>query len=719
MKKFLLSFLVLLFVTLVFLGPVDAVVEENTFSHFIDVKDSNPNAEYIADLFYKNIIHGMTDERFEPESSLTREQFAKIIVEGFNIEYSEEATPFNDLKSEWSKPYIIAAYHADLIKGVSDSKFNPRGELKRQEAAVIVWRLLEKNGIAPNESDYPIDLDDTDDWAKKAVKNIMALGLRTERISNEPYRSKDVMTRGDASALISLAIRELQYGWKRNQNNLVTLNDDLVYLNKESVNMIENISFDDSLITFKNMNDQIKNIQKDDIIALPPTNAYPLGSVHKITSINYAEGIIFQFIEPEFDEVVSEINVFIEIELDRESVVLLEDYSSSFIDRSEVRALSTPKLKFEFEEDIMRLKLTDLNIRGIDLSGEVTLEEPVTIIDIDYSNYKFESYHVEFKAKHSTSLKVGFDPDVDSNEFIMPLARFVVPIPNTPLGIEFVVNFKVEVDGYAVLSISQMGYMSIGISNEGGIGHFNSTPSYDGFELGINADLGIKHNIHPSIFQLRLKFFGIEQTLIGLKAEMDKKQILGSSNSCSSESIKLYMDAKARAEEKAFINLEVEFELYNWEKILYEIDTCDLDTELVEDKKPSSFLELSIQHTDDILTLLEEIINLNYSEESINIFDEKINDAYNMTNDFTDEHSLRSDAYSFSVDTENLNWNIDGRTIQEDMYVVWYLVSAAHEAVYRYFDIMEEIDFNSFIGLVNLTIDDVRPILAKLKVFIN
>lgn len=88
---------------LLFNAPTQVIAEEVlTFCGFVDVPDDHPNSNYITELSVQSVINGVGEGKFEPDSPLTREQFAKILVTAFKLPKGYP-TPFTDLKSEWSK----------------------------------------------------------------------------------------------------------------------------------------------------------------------------------------------------------------------------------------------------------------------------------------------------------------------------------------------------------------------------------------------------------------------------------------------------------------------------------------------------------------------------------------------------------------------------------------------------------------------------------------
>lgn len=113
---------------------------------FVDISahDNQPAIEALA---ARNIINGKTEDSFQPESTMTRAEFATIIARGLGLPQKDN-TVFDDVTDgDWFKPYVNTAYSYGIIKGVSGNKFNPNGTITREEAAVMVARAAKLCGM--------------------------------------------------------------------------------------------------------------------------------------------------------------------------------------------------------------------------------------------------------------------------------------------------------------------------------------------------------------------------------------------------------------------------------------------------------------------------------------------------------------------------------------------------------------------------------------------
>jgi hypothetical protein len=106
---------------------------------FTDVEKSYWGFEYIDILVSKHIINGMTDTTFNPKGELTRAQFSKLIATALNLKSENYNGTFSDVAdSMWYTPYIEAVYKAGIVNGIGNNKFDPNAKITREQMAVMI-----------------------------------------------------------------------------------------------------------------------------------------------------------------------------------------------------------------------------------------------------------------------------------------------------------------------------------------------------------------------------------------------------------------------------------------------------------------------------------------------------------------------------------------------------------------------------------------------------
>ena len=143
---------------------------------FEDIK-GHTNQTAIEELAARNIINGKTESSFEPQSTMTRAEFATIVVRGLGLPVKSSSI-FNDVTAnDWFYDYVNTAFSYGIIKGVSDIEFNPNGTITREESAVMVARAAKLCGMDTNIEAFEVrnilagflDYVKASDWAVSSL----------------------------------------------------------------------------------------------------------------------------------------------------------------------------------------------------------------------------------------------------------------------------------------------------------------------------------------------------------------------------------------------------------------------------------------------------------------------------------------------------------------------------------------------------------------------
>lgn len=113
----------------------------------MDAKTDKQITEAVERLSAFGIVAGMEDGKYHEEMKVTREQFAKILVEALGLGNAADAakgsTKFSDVESSrWSAGYINVAAGQGLLKGYEDGTFKPAAEVSYAEAVTMLVRAL-------------------------------------------------------------------------------------------------------------------------------------------------------------------------------------------------------------------------------------------------------------------------------------------------------------------------------------------------------------------------------------------------------------------------------------------------------------------------------------------------------------------------------------------------------------------------------------------------
>ena len=169
---------------------------------FNDLDSVSWAVEAITELKRIGVINGVSETEFAPNREVTREEFAKMIVNAFSI--TGEGKSFADVPATaWYAPFVTALASSGIVNGVTDTKFGVGANITRQDAAVILDRTALKSGIE-YEYDYSALNIFTDYIADYAVDSIYRLYQNRviSGTSATTFSATATLTRAQAAKMI-------------------------------------------------------------------------------------------------------------------------------------------------------------------------------------------------------------------------------------------------------------------------------------------------------------------------------------------------------------------------------------------------------------------------------------------------------------------------------------------------------------------------------------
>lgn len=182
---------------------------------FWDVAKDHWAFVYIADLADRGVINGYEDGSFKPSRTVTRAEWAKIMVDAAGVHIADDALYFTDMSNHWANKYVNAA--KNYLTGYADGSYRPDQAATREDVTVAMVRL---KGYDLSEVDYSYlskfnDVDSVSNYAKGyvavAVQNNLISGFE-----DNTFRGQDTLTRAEAATLL---YRAFQHG---NADKLLT-----------------------------------------------------------------------------------------------------------------------------------------------------------------------------------------------------------------------------------------------------------------------------------------------------------------------------------------------------------------------------------------------------------------------------------------------------------------------------------------------------------------
>ena len=150
----------------------------------------------------------------EKDDSVTRAQFATMLVQALSLTEAPEYAGFKDVPpNAWYLGALGAAAKNGLISGYADGSFRPDLEITRAEMAVIVARAADFVGesLAPggelsqfeDEAELPV-------WAKGAVGEVSSAGIMGGLISGR-FDGQRTTTRAQAAVVLKRLLVEVGF----------------------------------------------------------------------------------------------------------------------------------------------------------------------------------------------------------------------------------------------------------------------------------------------------------------------------------------------------------------------------------------------------------------------------------------------------------------------------------------------------------------------------
>ena len=160
----------------------------------------------IRQLVDSKAISGYPDGSFRPDNSITRAEFATVLVKAFQLEPKAGKT-FDDTANHWAGEAIATATAYGIVDGYSASAFGPDDNVTREQMAV----MISKAAGLPAAAAAPVfgDSAKVSAWAQDAVAAAAESGIISGYPDNT-FRPQGFATRAEAATIIAKAIAGLQ-----------------------------------------------------------------------------------------------------------------------------------------------------------------------------------------------------------------------------------------------------------------------------------------------------------------------------------------------------------------------------------------------------------------------------------------------------------------------------------------------------------------------------
>lgn len=186
------------------ISPADKILSDVKFS---DIENHWAKAD-IEKMNALGIVNGTGDGFFEPDRSVTRAEFVKMLTGVLKIETGTASCSFSDVSDDsWYYGCIAAGVAAGIVNGISEKEFAPQAPITREDAATMVYRAVSE-ALSQSVSDEFADDGEISSYAAEGVKALSNAGII--RGSEGYFRPKADITRAEAASLL-LRVYDLEF----------------------------------------------------------------------------------------------------------------------------------------------------------------------------------------------------------------------------------------------------------------------------------------------------------------------------------------------------------------------------------------------------------------------------------------------------------------------------------------------------------------------------
>ncbi len=171
--------------------------------HFKDMKNhwAREDVEYMAEL---GIIQGKEEDKFMPDDKITRAEFAVLITRTLGLsETPYENSFFDVVADDWYSGYVQTVRSNNFMNGY-DGLFNPDSNITREEIAKVIvaaYNSRTNTALETGKSIYFNDIDMISSWAWDYVAEAAELGF-VNGMTEELFMPKETATRAQAATML-------------------------------------------------------------------------------------------------------------------------------------------------------------------------------------------------------------------------------------------------------------------------------------------------------------------------------------------------------------------------------------------------------------------------------------------------------------------------------------------------------------------------------------
>ena len=202
-KKSRMSWFMLFVFMMTIIGGVGLGVPQASAANLTDIQGhwAQTTIQKLADA---GVVAGNPDGTFKPNNSISRAEFASMVVKAFKLE-AKPGKIFSDTTNHWAKDSIATANANGVVSGYGD-KFGPNDPITREQMAIMIVKAAK---LAPAAAELTFaDAAKISTWAKNDV--VTAFANKLIAGSNGLFNPQSNATRAEAATVVSAGLKPVE-----------------------------------------------------------------------------------------------------------------------------------------------------------------------------------------------------------------------------------------------------------------------------------------------------------------------------------------------------------------------------------------------------------------------------------------------------------------------------------------------------------------------------
>lgn len=173
---------------------------------FTDISTSSWYYDTVNKAYNNKWFSGLTENSFGPDNNMTRAMLVTVLGRFDNTVINTTSNEFTDVPSDmYYAPYVSWAKESNIVNGMTETEFAPNSDITREQLAVMIYNYLKYKNVdmssAINTTEFT-DNSEISSWANEAVNTVKALGIVNGRPDGS-FNPKGTATRAEIATILS------------------------------------------------------------------------------------------------------------------------------------------------------------------------------------------------------------------------------------------------------------------------------------------------------------------------------------------------------------------------------------------------------------------------------------------------------------------------------------------------------------------------------------